>query len=314
MYQSDGIIEDCQILNNNNSGVADCDGPIRRCLIYSNGGGLSQCDGTIFDSRIERTRGAGISGGSVEITRYVVATNSAFGIFNHSGRISQSLIVGNGSFGIYGGDGGLVENCVVAGNSDSGFYSSNKSVLSSTITGNHGYGFHSHAGTVRHVILWDNLSGPLWGSTTPLFSGTANPYFVRPGFWDLVNNVWIDGDYHLSPNSPYIDAGDPAYSANPSNPTEDIDGNPRIVGVRVDIGAYEFQAACEGDDFDGDETPDVCDRDIDGDGIPNVPDLCDFTPPGVPVDDQGRPRADLNLDCIVDLRDFADFQNSLFGP
>ena len=42
--------------------------------------------------------------------------------------------------------------------------------------------------------------------------------------------------------------------------------------------------------------------------------LSDFTPQGIPVDDQGRPRADLNLDCSVDLRDFAIFQNSLFGP
>jgi len=67
-------------------------------------------------------------------------------------------------------------------------------------------------------------------------------------------------------------------------------------------------------DFDGDGTPDVCDRDIDNDGIPNVPDVCDFTPPGVPVNAEGRPRADLNLDCIVDLRDFAIFQNSLFAP
>jgi len=34
----------------------------------------------------------------------------------------------------------------------------------------------------------------------------------------------------------------------------------------------------------------------------------------IPVEDQGRPRADLNLDCKVDLRDFAIFQNSMIGP
>ena len=70
---------------------------------------------------------------------------------------------------------------------------------------------------------------------------------------------------------------------------------------------YEFQGTCEGDDFDGDGTPDICDHDIDGDGIPNVIDVCDDTPQGIPVDDQGRPRADLNLDCKVDLHDYAIF-------
>jgi len=191
---------------------------------------------------------------------------------------------------------------------------SHKNVLSSTVTGNRGYGFRSHLGTIRHVIIWDNQSGALSTSPSPVFSGTENAYFVRPGFWDWTNDVWADGDYHLTPDSPYINAGDPNYSGNPSNPTKDIDGNPRIVGARVDIGAYEFQAMCEGDDFDGDGTPDVCDRDIDADGIPNVIDRCDDTPMEIPVDGDGRPRADLNLDCTVDLRDFATFQDSMIGP
>jgi len=300
MYQADGVIEDCRILNNNDRGLYDCDGAIRRYVIRNNNGaGLDGCDGSLSDSRIERTRnnGSGISGGG-EITRCVVTTNSGYGVSGHTGRISQSLIVGNG--GIYGG-GGLVENCVVAGNGGPGFYGSYKNVLSCAVTGNRAYGFQSHSGPIRHVILWDNLPGALYSSTTPVFSGTANPYFVRPGFLDQLNNVWVDGDYHLTQNSPYIDAGDPNYANDRSATTQDIDGNPRIVGARVDIGAYEFQATCDGPDFDGD-------------GVPNVTDVCDFTPPGVPVDDQGRPRADLNLDCEVDLRDFAIFQNSMIGP
>ncbi len=126
--------------------------------------------------------------------------------------------------------------------------------------------------------------------------------------------MWVDGDYHLTQNSPYINAGDPNYPTDPNATTQDIDGNPRVVGPRVDTGAFEFQAECAGDDFDGDETPDVCDRDIDGDGITNVPDQCDYTPTGVAVDGSGRPLADLNHDCIVDLRDFAIFQRDLFGP
>ncbi|MFH1108663.1 MAG: hypothetical protein V1790_05635 [Planctomycetota bacterium] len=53
---------------------------------------------------------------------------------------------------------------------------------------------------------------------------------------------------------------------------------------------------------------------FDGDTIPNVIDVCDDTPQGIHVDDQGRPRADLNLGCKVDLLDYAIFQNSMIGP
>jgi hypothetical protein len=313
-HSSRAVIRRCVIRDNTSWGIYNANGIIEGCSITNNQrAGLWYCDGTITDSVIERTRlGQGIVGGSVQIVRCIVALNSE-GIASHSGNIEQSYIVGNDSVGINGGS-GLIRNSVIAGNRGSGFNYSQKNALNCTITGNAGWGFIVHSGVIRHCVIWDNQSGPLNSSTTPVFSGTANPYFFQPGYWDFLNDVWVDGDYHLTQNSPYIDAGDPNYANDPSATTQDIDGNPRIVGARVDIGAYEFQAACDGPDFDGDGTPDLCDRDIDGDGVPNVPDVCDFTPPGVPVDDQGRPRADLNLDCEVDLRDFAIFQNSMIGP
>ncbi len=45
-------------------------------------------------------------------------------------------------------------------------------------------------------------------------------------------------DYHLLPTSPCIDTGDPNYLAGPNE--TDLDGNPRIIDGRIDMGAYEY--------------------------------------------------------------------------
>ena len=57
----------------------------------------------------------------------------------------------------------------------------------------------------------------------------ADPGFVDPG------------DYHLPIGSACIDAGDPDYIAGPAE--TDIDGNQRVFGGRIDMGADEFAPA-----------------------------------------------------------------------
>ncbi|MCH9003473.1 MAG: hypothetical protein IIC02_12955 [Planctomycetes bacterium] len=60
--------------------------------------------------------------------------------------------------------------------------------------------------------------------------------------------------------------------------------------------------------------------DDDGDGVPNMFDVCDFTPPGAAIvtDPQsplfGTLRHDSDGDCDCDLADYAMFQNELTGP
>ncbi|MHC4501535.1 MAG: LamG-like jellyroll fold domain-containing protein [Planctomycetota bacterium] len=53
------------------------------------------------------------------------------------------------------------------------------------------------------------------------------------------NGLSGHSDYHLLPDSPCIDAGDPDYVAEPNE--TDLDGNPRVIGGRIDMGAYELQ-------------------------------------------------------------------------
>lgn len=54
--------------------------------------------------------------------------------------------------------------------------------------------------------------------------------------------------------------------------------------------------------------------DTDGDGVDDAIDVCNNTPAGIAVDAEGRPLGDMDLDCDVDLDDFAVFQGNMTGP
>ena len=62
-----------------------------------------------------------------------------------------------------------------------------------------------------------------------------------------------NGDYHLDPSSPAVDAGDPAYT--PAVGESDLDGGARRVGSAVEIGADELDGgALFGDGFESGDT------------------------------------------------------------
>jgi len=71
-------------------------------------------------------------------------------------------------------------------------------------------------------------------------------YSDAQGGWPGLGNIDTDpffaddanGEYHLSESSSCINAGDPNYVPEPNE--TDLDGWPRIIGDRIDMGAYEF--------------------------------------------------------------------------
>ena len=54
--------------------------------------------------------------------------------------------------------------------------------------------------------------------------------------------------------------------------------------------------------------------DMDCDGVDDALDVCNTTPVGTAVDDEGRPLGDIDQDCDTDLEDYALFQQGFTGP
>jgi len=97
----------------------------------------------------------------------------------------------------------------------------------------------------------DDANIPFGGD--PNFNIDDDPCFVMRGFWADANDtgtpvepndpnaVWVEGDYHLLIDSPCIDAGSSAALPPAKSFSLDIDGEPRVTGQDVDMGADEFE-------------------------------------------------------------------------
>lgn len=321
IFDLGGLLTHSTVRWNENAGIGIYAGvkiTVRRTTIRENGFGAVFWFGEFYDSTIESNDSTGLyvgpsaSPSDVTIDRCIIRSNFT-GILGNAPTVADvrnSIIEGNRDEGMKNLE-GVFSNLLVVGNRRAGMFNCDGTIMSCTVAQNVNAGIEASQGDISHVVFWQN-GVSIGNSSTPTFSGTFNPLFVAPGGWNTVQNKWIPGNYHLSADSPYIDAGNPSYPA-PGDPLRDLDGNQRVAGERIDIGAYEFIQPCEGADFDGDSIADACDGDIDGDGITNSFDPCDFDPPGTIVDAEGRPRADLNQDCSVDLADFRIMQAD-FAP
>jgi len=219
------------------------------------GGGISNDESNlilincVFNGNFSNSRGGGMSNSDSSPTLINCIFNGNFsnsgggGMFNdESNPILTNCTFSNNSAKCGGGmnndedSNPILTNCTFSKNSASyagGIYNSEGSFLSLTncIFWNNGNGIQNHESTT--VINYSNVQGgwPGFGNID------ADPCFVEPGYWDA-NGVWVEGDYHLLPDSPCIDAGDPNYVAEPNE--TDLDGKPRVIGGRIDMGAYEY--------------------------------------------------------------------------
>jgi hypothetical protein len=165
--------------------------------------------------------------------------------------IKNNTIVENRGTGIllYGDPCATVTNCIIRGN----LVDSNQSQIALF------YDVWNSVPTVLSVSYSDVQGGEAgvhqdpncilsWGSGNI----DADPCFIKNGYRDpngtpedANDDFWVNGDYHLLPGSPCIDAGDPNY---PEDANEfDIDGDARIIGGRIDIGADEYRSGALSD-------------------------------------------------------------------
>ena len=152
-------------------------------------------------------------------------------------------------------------NCVVANN-----------LAQTTDTNGTGGIRTAKTATVKNTVAWNNKRGSVidnsrWSpnytqpytycasqasttsdfaadSTNIVLDSLTQPLFVAPSSMVGATTIATDpsnlvADWHVLPNSPLIDAGDPNTAFITYLPATDMDGNPRIGNNRADIGAYE---------------------------------------------------------------------------
>ena len=226
------LVRNSASYNNLNSGGAAYYCALSNCLIVGN-----------------QALGGGSFGGGVyasTLTSCVLSNNSAntgggacLGVINNSLISSNSASSGGGVYR------SLLTNCLVIRNSaviGGGVYSFNPDpIYNCTVVSNTA---SSGAGGVReglclNCIVYYNLAPnapniqPVtvaYCCTAPLQVGSGN-FTNEPMFADLAG-----GDFHLQSDSPCLNSGNNTFVAI----TNDLEGNPRIAGGTVDVGAYEF--------------------------------------------------------------------------
>jgi len=183
------------------------------------------------------------------------ATSGGGGVYNWNGTPTVTNCIFTGNSAIWRGgamynalSSPTVNNCIFTGNSavyGGGMNSSGGSptVTGCTLTGNsagYGGGIYSWESgpQVTNCILWSNGTDEISGPASVSYSDVQHGW---PGEGNIdADPLFIGGrDLHLQPGSPCIDAGNSTAVTEP----HDLDGNARVQGAAVDMGAYEVAPA-----------------------------------------------------------------------
>jgi hypothetical protein len=257
-----GRLSGCWLIGNSTPGTGGgaeaC--TLDGCVISGNwagglGGGVDYC--TLNNCVVSNNTAVSWGGGAAASTLNAcwltgnLSHNSGGGVY--SSEVNNCTLTANASTGTSGGASfSTLDNCILTGNlsADRGGGAGWGLLNNCTIVGNSATnsGGGDYGSALNNCIVYYNTaSDPATANygtictgcypvnntcVTPLVVGSAN-FTNAPGFVNLAG-----GDFHLQTNSPCINAGNNAFA--PS--LIDMDGNPRIKGESVDVGAYEFQS------------------------------------------------------------------------
>ncbi len=241
------IVEDCIIRNNEFGIMADSACTFEGNQIYDNTTGIYSVhiDGTIKGNHIYGN-GKGIyvrynTTAPIEGNWIYDNSDGIHAEENSTSTMSGNWIYDNTSCGIRTSSGSTttIRNNMIYGNyfgmliyADSDADSGNNTIVNNAVGI---FALNNATADIYNCILWDNFYGDLFGCSATHScvedDGDDNPLFL-PG----------ENNYHLSPESPCIDSGDPdGYYLG----QVDIDGEPRLIGAYVDIGADETDYPAE---------------------------------------------------------------------
>ena len=224
-----------------------------------NGGGLltdSQCSisNCIIAGNASASSGGGaFLAGLTGVTNCIIAGNTApnasgGGVYGANTAALVNCVISNNSAGAGGGVGSCtVYSSLLVGNSAGGGGAAYVSTLDNcTLTGNSsGTLGAADACHLQNSIIYYNANGlyadcyqcQLSNCCTTIGLGTSTlPSGCFSNAPSFVNAA--AGDYHLNPWSLCVDVGINSFTTN----SLDLDGNPRIAGAAVDVGAYENQS------------------------------------------------------------------------
>lgn len=211
-------------------------------VVTERSGGGAWCDRTaVLSNCVITASGAGADGGGVyggTLHRCVLTSNAAQnGGAVSTGVLYNCLLVGNTAT-LFGGGShrSLLHHCTVARNAASS-------------TGGGAYG-----GSLTNCIVYENTasSGPNHGGSATLAYSCAWPLPAGAGNISNAPLFVATNNFRLSLASPCREAGTNQAGAADA---VDLDGWPRQVGGRVDMGAFEHQGALQ--DSDADQLPDA---------------------------------------------------------
>ncbi len=250
----------------------------RNVSLYATSAGIYVDGGksTLVEKNMSYENGTGIEIGceengttdSITVKNNLIFNNQVTGLYVGgyttltTGQVLNSVLRNNTLFqnnSINDGTGELAiskaSNCKFENNV---FYTNNQNVLmnvdnispQTNNTLNYNCWYTSLADSNNITVNWKTLTYTSFSSYRTGTAQESNSIYNKPMF---VNPTFPAPDLHLLSNSPCINKGNPTTLI--SNGETDYEGNMRIIGNLLDIGAYEFNNALGINNTDRDKTP-----------------------------------------------------------